>query len=774
MSGVRGPRTLMLLASSVLAVGGVSSADAQIMRPDTLTSISIDRFYSWPSLIGTEPRGVAWSSDSRTMAFLWNDSGQPFLDVWTADAATGALTRVTALPSPTVSTNPPGFANAMPAAYADQRAAIAAEMDGGIGRVQWHPDGTRLLIARNGQLYLVRRDARAVTALPTPLATGGSVPRAEFSPDGTQLAFMRGGNIHVALLAGDSLSRVRQLTSVARDGVGVESFAWSPDGRALAFVETDRTAIPLRDIPDYLPDDAVMSRVRRAYPGEPSEMRRLAVVNVRDALDPVVRWMPLGDERSDLIFTYSWHPTAHVLVVDKSDVLVKDRRLLTVDATSGAVTVLVREQEPTNVSAEWRAAWAPDGKGVYFLSDRDRDYHVWYVRTPDPRAPLPTAPRAVTSGDWAVFGMQVTPRGLLVTANAARPEERTLYLVPLDGGAMRRVSVRPGTHTGLASPDGQHAAVLFSADTVPPDLYVTDLTAPRAVTGRGTRVSTSGASTERRVTISPSAAFAAYTWPTPRYVTFPSRTDGVTLHGRLILPPNYVPGQRLPVVVGSIYSNTVRNQWGGRNAHPLWGFDRVLLDRGYALFAVDVAGSAGHGTAFRRRILLDYGGIDVEDIHSGVEWLLREGIADSTRMAIWGSSYGGLLTSMSLFKKPGLFTAGIAAAPATNVWHALTGEQRVMARPQEQMQAYANASSHTQAAGARDALMFVHGMRDNIVLYRDSIWLLQYLMQLGQTVEFVTLPDAPHGWDLGPHYQTRFAFQRMLEFLDRHLSVPER
>jgi dipeptidyl-peptidase-4 len=276
---------------------------------------------------------------------------------------------------------------------------------------------------------------------------------------------------------------------------------------------------------------------------------------------------------------------------------------------------------------------------------------------------------------------------------------------------------------------------------------------------------------ERRLTTSPRPQFAAYRWTTPRYVTFTSRADGAVVHGRLLLPERYVPGTRVPVIVGSVYSNTVRNQWGGRNAHPLWGLDAVLLQKGYAVFAVDVAGSSGHGTTFRRRIRLDYGGIDVEDLHSGVEYLVREGIADSTRIGLWGSSYGGLLTTMSLFTKPGVYRAGIAGAPATNVWHALTGEQRVMMRPQEQMAEYADASSHTKAVGLRDHLMLIHGMRDVVVLYKDSVWLTQYLMQMGRSVELLTLPDAQHGWDTEGLYQTRFAFNRMLEFFDRHLGA---
>jgi len=556
-------------------------------------------------------------------------------------------------------------------------------------------------------------------------------------------------------MTGDALREVKRMTSLARDGVSVERFTWSSDGTRLAVIETDRRAIAQRGIPDYLTAETQMPLVRRNFPGEPSESRRIGMIT---AGDTAVRWIDLGAASLDLYFTMAWSPTAPVLLVDKSDVFVKDRRLMVVNAATGAVRTLVREAEPMNVSAEWWAAWSPDGSRVLFTSDRDRDYHVYDV-------PLTGgAVRALTSGDWAVFGVDITPRGLLVVGNRGQSEERQLFRVPLTGGEAVRASLRPGTHMPVVSPDGRRAAVLFSSDTVPPDLYVTDLT-----------VSSPATASERRITTSPRAAFASFPRTAARYVSFPSRTDGVTLRGRLLLPRNWVPGTRLPVIVGSVYSNTVRNQWGGRNAHPLWGLDAALLDRGYAVFAVDVAGSSGHGTAFRRRIQLDYGGIDVEDLHSGVEYLIREGIADSSRVGLWGSSYGGLLTTMSLFTKPGVYAAGIAGAPATNVWHALTGEQRVMMRPQEQMAEYASASSHTKAAGLRDHLLIIHGMRDVVVLYKDSVWLTQYLMQMGRDVELLSLPDAQHGWDTEGLYQTRFAFRRMLEFFDRHVgNAPSR
>lgn len=697
----------------------------------------IDRFYSLPSLIGTAPRGVAWAGDSRRLAFLWNDEGTNFLDVWVADVAGGPPRRVTRMPHP-----------AMPAPatdYATLRARTAAEQDGGVSAVTWRPRRDELLVTFRGDLWRVP----AAGGEPVNLTrTPGAESRATPSPDGGRVAYVRDGDLWTVALDGGAVP-VR-VTTLAKDGVGVESFRWSRDGAHLALVETDRTAIRTRNIPDVLADEARMVPQRRAFPGEPSERRRVGVV---DAGGGDVRWLTLGGDPMDVIHGYAWSPARDELAIDLSDVFVKDRRVLRADAATGAVTELVREREPRNVSAEWWVDWAPDGDAVYFTSDREDDYHVWRVgRTGG-------APSRMTRGAFAVFQATVLPRGgVAAVANPGRPEERHLVLAR-DGrdATTVQVTTRRGTHAPVLSPDGRWAADVFSSDSVPPDLYLHALD--------GTR----GPAQGRRLTTSPSPDFAAYRWAMPQYVTFTNPVDGATLHGRLILPPGHRRGTRLPLVVGSAYSNTVRNQWGGRTAHPLWGLDQVLAHRGYAILAVDVAGSSGHGTAFRRRIRLDYGGIDVEDLAAGVRWAVAEGIADSARVAIWGSSYGGLLTTKSLFTKPALYRAGIAGAPATNVRHALTGEQRVMMRPQEQPAEYDRASARGFAAGLQGSLMLIHGMRDNVVLWQDSAWLAQYLLQLGKDVDFVVLPDAGHGWDLEGLDQTRFAFRKMLDFLDRHL-----
>src|SRR5262249_9330935 len=264
-----------------------------------------------------------------------------------------------------------------------------------------------------------------------------------------------------------------------------------------------------------------------------------------------------------------------------------------------------REQNQENVTAQWAVRWAPDGARLFFLSDRDEDYHIYQIAAPG------ATPTRVTQGPWAVSDFEVSSAAAAVffVANEGRPEERHIFRVPLQGGSPQRLSRRPGTHAPVFSPDGRFAADLFSSDEVPYDLFLTRLT------GAGTTED------ERQITSSPLPAFNRYRWSKAQYVTFPSRADKAELHGRLTLPPDLDKGRKYAAIIGSTYNNTVRNQWGGRVAHPTWGLDQYLAQDGFVLLNDDVHQSWGHGRAFRDGIRLDYGGIDVEDLHSGVDYL---------------------------------------------------------------------------------------------------------------------------------------------------------
>ncbi|HEY3739662.1 MAG TPA: prolyl oligopeptidase family serine peptidase [Bryobacteraceae bacterium] len=713
----------------LLLIAAAAAALASAERLD------IDRLYRLPWVIGTAPKDVAWSPDSKSIAFLWNDEGTNFRDVWMAARGQAKPVRVTRMPRPQVSAH---IANDLAA----MKQAAFAEIDPGVSHVLWTADASRIMFLWQGKLYAV-----APGGQPELLTSQANVTAVSAASKGNRIAFQAGSNLFLAIVNASGLA-----TDVKRVGqvpLSAEEMFWSHDGRSLAFIETDESQIPMRGIPDYMTPETTLRMVKRALPGEPSERRWVTWVTSRD--EARVHRAELGNDPFDIVFGVAWSPDDKTLLVDKSDLYIKDRRLMLVDPTTGKAKLLLRETDPANVTEEWWADWAPDGHGVYFTSDRESFYQVYY-------APLDGgAVHRVTSNRGEIFSasLNAPSNALFYLSNEGRPEELHLHRVTLNDRTDVEVTRAPGTHTPVVAPDGSIVADSFSNDLTPPDLYFQDVSAT---------------SSPLQITHSPLKEFEQYHWVAPRYVTFASTVDNVTLHGRLTLPPDFDPHKKYPAILGSVYSNTVRNQWGGRVAHPTWGLDQYLAQQGYVLLNVDIRGSMGYGKAFRQKLALDYGGVDVEDLYSGVKFLGTLGYVDMARVGMWGSSYGGLLTTTSLFTKPGVYKAGIAGAPATSLFHALTGEMRTMMAPQDHQKEYTRASAFLKSGGLADHLMFIHGMRDEIVLFKDTMTLTERLILQGKDVQTVVLPDAPHSWDTGPMAQTRFAYHQLISFFARYLG----
>jgi dipeptidyl aminopeptidase/acylaminoacyl peptidase len=135
--------------------------------------------------------------------------------------------------------------------------------------------------------------------------------------------------------------------------------------------------------------------------------------------------------------------------------------------------------------------------------------------------------------------------------------------------------------------------------------------------------------------------------------------DGWSMQGLLTLPDRDGPH---PLVVhvhgGPVYA--YQNGWIGRDAHTT-----ILAARGYAVFRPNPRGSSGRGARFAEAVLGDMGGLDVEDIVSGIDQLVADGIVDADRIGITGQSYGGFMAAWM----PCLtdrFAASVSRSPCTD------------------------------------------------------------------------------------------------------------
>ena len=723
-------------------------------RPALGQPLTVERLVSLPNLTGTAPSAPVWSPDSAKLAFLWNDSGMPFNDVWVVDGAGGPPRQVTRMGG-----DGPARQQLSPEPNVALAQKVAARARGGVSGLTWTPDGKRLIFGFEGHLYDVAAEGGAPKRLTSTPAGRSAL---EFSPDGRFRSFLQEGDLW---LWHQKTQELVQATKVGEAPLGIvpgarymrpdaefSSYRWSPDSRHVALNLDDRRNVRKVLIPNYLSEETQVNPLRRDFPGENDQVRTVAVYSVSDAR----LWtVPLPDNTDRRITSYSWSPDGTRLLIDQSSEDAVDRWLNTVTVQDRSVGVLWQDRRDDRTTMYWAAEWRSDGQAVLFTADLDGRHRLFSL-------PLSGGtPKALTQGDWDVIGASLGASPLIVSKPAGKvffvstqknPYERPVYAMPEAGGAIAQVTQLAGVHMPTVSPDGTRVAVLHSNDVTPTELYI---------------AGAAGGVAERRITKSPAKEFAKYPWIQPRYVTFKSHVDGATIHGRLIEPPNLDKTRKYPVIIGPVYSDTVRNQWRG-----LYGtLQQMLAIEGqYIGLHVDVRGSVGYGRAFTDGLLCDYGGIDIDDIESGVRYLKTLPYVDPERIGLWGSSYGGLMTVMSLFKKPGVYKAGVAGAPATNVWHADTGRAPVTRRPDTHPEAYRKSSAISHGENLQDHLMIIHGMRDTTVLFKDSLSLVQRLILFGKDVDLVALPDAQHGWDTEGLAQTVFAFKKLAGHFERHLG----
>ncbi|MDX1460663.1 MAG: prolyl oligopeptidase family serine peptidase, partial [Xanthomonadales bacterium] len=685
--------------------------------------LDINGLYREPSLIGTRPAHAVWSPDSKRLAFLWNDAGHAFRDVWLYQ---------------------PG----QPRAHRLTRRAASRESENGVSEVAWAHDGSAsVLYTLDDTIWLHATGARHGVVV----ATGDGIRHVTPSPDGKHLAWVANDGLWLADWPARS-GEAQRVASTGDPALQISRLQWAANGSRLAFLVTDNRPLPQREIHYTTREGLQVQTVRRAFPGENTADYRVGVV---EAADGATRYLDRPNDR-DYVWNFGISSDGSRLFINGSDLLVKHHRIDLYELDSGERIVFYQEHDPHHLRPDWRAAWAPGDQGLVIMTDRDGYLHLYHQRSARSR------PRALTSGHWEVASLwtDYDSDHVYFVSNRSHLADKQLYRVPINGGDVERVGPeRHGTHVPVFSPDMLHAASLFSDDRTPHELYHIDLS--------------TGAMTQ--ITRSPRPEFYQQQWADVRYVTFPARTDGVTLVGRLSLPPDYEHGRTYPLIVGSVYSDSVLNQWGGRQSHPTWGLDQYLVANGYVLLNVNVRGSWGQGRQHNQGLRHGYGIVDIEDLHSGVEYLVREGVADPDRVGIWGSSYGGLMTMMSLFKKPGVYKVGIAGAPATNVAHAYPGQMWVMGPPtgEDQPDRYQSQSPLYHSHGLQDPLMIIHGTRDQVVLYSDTIAVVEDLVDEEKMFELVTLPGVGHGWDNEAPEVRRFSFRKMVAFFDRHLKDPD-
>jgi dipeptidyl aminopeptidase/acylaminoacyl peptidase len=254
-------------------------------------------------------------------------------------------------------------------------------------------------------------------------------------------------------------------------------------------------------------------------------------------------------------------------------------------------------------------------------------------------------------------------------------------------------------------------------------------------------------------------------------ISFRSR-DGFLIHGYLTLPKGKDP-KNLPVVV---------NPHGGPWARDNWGFNpevQFLANRGYAVLQLNFRGSTGYGRQFMEASFKQWGQNMQNDITDGVNWLIKEGVADSKRVAIYGASYGGYATLAGITFTPDLYNCAIDYVGVSNLlsfmqtippyWKPyLEMMYEMVGNPETELEMLKAASPVFHVDKIKTPLFVAQGAKDPRVNINESNQIVEALKKRGVEVEYMVKENEGHGFN---NEENQFEFYKAMEkFLKKHMK----
>ncbi|RDI99051.1 S9 family peptidase [Dyella solisilvae] len=372
--------------------------------------------------------------------------------------------------------------------------------------------------------------------------------------------------------------------------------------------------------------------------------------------------------------------------------------------------------------------WLKDGRTLWYLSE-ETGYSQLYSKSLGGKA------RALTSGRFEVSHPQLSEDGqwFYVRTNQVAPYSYDVYRVPAGGGELTRLTQYQGMDEFVLSPGGRQLAVLHSAPYQLAQLAVQD--------------AAGGAARELTNTMKP--AFTAHQWIQPQIVSVPSSHGAGVIWAKYYGPADASAAASRPAVIfvhGAGYLQNVTLSYSNYFREQM--FHNLLVQQGYVVLDMDYRASDGYGRDWRTAIYRQMGHPELEDLLDGKAWLVKNHGVDARRVGMYGGSYGGFMTLMSLLRAPGEFAAGAALRPVTD-WTSYNHEytSNILNDPQLDPESYEVSSPINYADKLQDPLLMQHGLIDDNVLTSDTIRLYQRFIELHKNNFWMSLyPMERHGF----------------------------
>ena len=639
------------------------------------------------------------------------------------------------------------------------------------------PDGSKILIRTETQ-PIYRHSYKAVHYLYTikrniveKLSEGGPQQSPVFSPDGNMVAFVRDNNIFlVKMLYGNSESQVTEdgkfnhVLNGIPDWVYEEEFSFatalefSPDNTMLAFIRFDESEVASFTFPIFAGQAPHYSALE-TYPGaytykypKAGEANSKVSVHTFDIKSKVTRKMKLPLDPDGYIPRIRFTQDAAKLAIMTLNRNQNRFDLYFADPRSTLCKLVLRDESPyyINESVFDNIMFYP--QNFSFISEKDGYSHLyWYSMGGN-------LIKQVTKGKFEVkrfIGWDAATNTFYFESNEESPLRTAVYKTDKKGGRIK-LSEKAGTNSAIFSSNLKYFMNTYSSLQTPAVITLNDNT--------GKVLKTLVTNQKLKETL------AQYQLPKKEFFTFRT-SQGTELNGWMIKPADFNESKKYPVLLYQYSgpgSQEVVDKWGIGGDRGGIGWDAYMASKGYVIVCVDGRGTGGRGAEFAKCTYLNLGVKEAQDQVETAKHMAAQPYVDKSRIGIWGWSFGGYMTIMSMSEGTPIFKAGAAVAAVTD-WrfYDTVYVERFMRTPQQNAEGYKAGSAFTRAANLNGRLLLVHGMADDNVHFQNCAEYSECLVQADKQFDMQVYTNRNHGIYGG---NTRYhLFTRLTEFFLNNL-----
>lgn len=600
------------------------------------------------------------------------------------------------------------------------------------------PDGKRMLIQTKTEriyrrsfkadFYIYNIESRRLDRL----SDGDKQQIPTWSPDGQQVAFVRGGNIFLVKLLYDNAEiqvtkdgKFNEVINGLPDWVNEEEFGFNSaltfnaDGTMICWIRYDESKVktyslemykgmkPAKEEYDTYPgfysykypkageDNSTVSAW--SYDIKSHKINRLQVPLDADGYMPRIK--PTNDPMRIVVYTMNRHQD--------------DLCLYAVNPRSTVAQLIIKEHVDKYVREEAMEGVKFVGDKILLPSDRS-GYTKLYIYNMNGQLQ-----RTIGDGNYditSVYGYDPKTGDVYYQAAALGATDRQVYVTHKNGKTVR-LTDREGWNTAFFSGDFQYFVNTWS-DYNTPYVFTTR-------TRDGKLINTIEGNKAVKQLVSD------YGFCKREPFSF-TTSEGVVLNGWMVKPKDFDANKKYPVIMHQYSgpgSQQVTNSWSAGSMGQGGAFDSYLAQEGFIVVSVDGRGTGGRGSEFEKCTYLNLGNLESKD---QVETALYVGslpYVDKDRIGIWGWSYGGFNTLMSMSEGRGVFRAGVAIAPPTNwKYYDSVYTERYMRTPKENPDGYAT-NPIERAPKLHGALLICHGTADDNVHPQNTYEYSEALVQ---------------------------------------------